>query len=178
MFGEDPLEHLLAAAAEGDDRAFAALVRRTQPSVWRLCSLLGSPGGERDVEDLVQETYLRALRAMPTYRGEAPVLPWLLSIARRVCADDVRRRRRERRLVGRLVASAGAEDAQGPHTPIDDIIGALEPDRREAFVLTQLLGLSYQEAAAVLDCPIGTIRSRVARARADLFAQLRRSRAI
>ncbi len=61
--------------------------------------------------------------------------------------------------------------------PIDDLVRALHPDRRDAFVLTQLVGLSYDEAAAALDCPVGTIRSRVARARADLLGLVRRAEA-
>ena len=81
---------LLDAAREGDDQAVAELVRRTQPDVWRLCVALGSTGEE---QDLVQETYLRALRSLGSYRGDAPVRAWLLSIARNVCADHVRRAR-------------------------------------------------------------------------------------
>lgn len=152
----------------------AELVRRTQPAVWRLCTALGSPGEE---EDLVQETYLRALRALPTYRGEAPVLPWLLSIARRTCADHVRRRQRQRRLFDKVAASTPDEPAPAPDAPLDDLIAKLGPDRREAFVLTQLIGLSYHDAAAAIGCPVGTVRSRVARARAELFTEIRQMRA-
>jgi RNA polymerase sigma-70 factor (ECF subfamily) len=162
----DPLRPYLDAALEGDDVAVTALVRMTQADVWRVCRALGSPG---EVDDLVQETYLRALGAMPRFRGEAPVRLWLLSIARRVCADHVRRRQRRRRLTERLAREATHEHVVGPDV-VDDLIAALTPDRREAFVLTQLVGLSYEEAAAVAGCPIGTIRSRVARARADLAA--------
>jgi RNA polymerase sigma-70 factor (ECF subfamily) len=60
---------------------------------------------------------------------------------------------------------------------LDALIAALQPERREAFVLTQLLGMSYDEAADVVGCPIGTIRSRVARARADLIALVNRAEA-
>ena len=88
-----------AAAAEGDNVAVAELVRRTESAVWQLCAVLGSDG---ETEDLVQETYLRALRALPRFRGDAPVRLWLLSIARRTCADHVRRRQRQRRLVDRM----------------------------------------------------------------------------
>jgi RNA polymerase sigma-70 factor (ECF subfamily) len=161
-----------AAAAEGDNVAVAELVRRTEQDVWRVCAVLGSEG---EVEDLVQETYLRALRALPNFRGEAPVRLWLLSIARRTCADHVRRRRRQRSLLERL----GSTVAPGEHAVPDaghlytvEMLRQLDPDRREAFALTQLAGLSYEDAAAASGCPIGTIRSRVARARADLRAAL------
>jgi RNA polymerase sigma-70 factor (ECF subfamily) len=173
----DNLRELAAAAAEGDDRAVAELVRRSQPAVWRVCAALGSDG---EVDDLVQETYLRAVRALPGYRHEAPVLVWLLSIARRTCADHVRRRQRQRRLVERVAAtiSRTCDPVPPPASGavvVSDLLEALDPDRREAFVLTQLAGLSYDEAAHVVGCPIGTIRSRVARARADLVALLDRA---
>lgn len=170
----DPLRPLVEAAREGDDVAVRQLVRATQPMVWRLCTALGSPGEE---DDLVQETYLRALGSLDRYRAEAPVLPWLLSIARHVCADHVRRRVRQRRLVDRLTRFAAA-DVTEPTAPtssasLDELVDALEADRRDAFVLTQVMGLSYEEAAEVVGCPIGTIRSRVARARADLLTAVR-----
>jgi RNA polymerase sigma-70 factor (ECF subfamily) len=169
----DPLRELVDAAREGDDHALGELVRRTQPAVWQLCTALGSAGEE---EDLVQETYLRALRNIGTYRGDAPVLAWLLSIARRTCADHVRKRERGRRLVRRLLVDA-EEGVAHVGDPLDDLLRHLDPDRREAFVLTQMIGLPYDEAAAAIGCPIGTVRSRVARARADLASLIRRAEA-
>lgn len=66
-----------------------------------------------------------------------------------------------------------------PATPeLNELVAALDPDRRVAFVLTQVLGLSYHEAAAACDCPIGTIRSRVARARQDLMSAVRHAQAL
>lgn len=174
-----PIEHYVRAAVEGDDVALAHLVRLTQPAVWRLCAALGSPGVE---EDLVQETYLRAVKALPSFRFEVPFPVWLLSIARRTCADDVRRRRRARRLAERLDRFVG-DGGRGPselpeHATVEELLDRLDPERREAFVLTQVMGLSYQDAADVIECPVGTVRSRVARARADLVAELERSQAI
>jgi RNA polymerase sigma-70 factor, ECF subfamily len=166
----DALQRYVDAAREGDDVALGELVRRTQPAVWQVCATLGSASEE---EDLVQETYVRALRSLPSYRGEAPVTVWLLSIARRVCADHVRQRQRQRRLADRLAVHAAAD--VGPPEHSEDLLRVLDRDRREAFVLTQLVGLSYEDAAQVVGCPIGTIRSRVARARADLVVAVRRS---
>jgi RNA polymerase sigma-70 factor, ECF subfamily len=168
---DDPLRRCAAAAAEGDNRAVAELVRRTEQAVWQLCTFLGSSG---ETDDLVQETYLRALRSLPRFRGQAPVRVWLLSIARHTCADHVRRRQRQRRLLDRLTIEAGSADdvVNAPVVLSMELLLQLDPDRREAFALTQLAGLSYEEAAAVVGCPIGTIRSRVARARADLRAML------
>lgn len=164
MVTPDPLRALLDAAREGDDAAVAELVRRTQADVWRLCTAMGSPGEE---EDLVQETYLRALRSLDGFRGEATVRSWLLAIGRNVCADHVRRRERGRRLTDRVRPTAD-EAVTFIDEPVHDLLATLDPERREAFVLTQLLDLSYEEAASAVGCPIGTIRSRVARARAQL----------
>lgn len=171
---DDQLRALVDAAGEGDNVAVRELVRRTQPAIWRLCNVLGSPGEE---DDLVQDTYLRAFRSLPTYRGEAPITAWLLSIARRVCADHVRSRVRDRRLAGVLAQRVEDQWVAAPGNPTLDLLKMIDPDRREAFVLTQVAGLSYDEAAVVLDCPIGTIRSRVARARADLLDEVRAAEA-
>ena len=165
----DQLQALVAAAREGDNVAVRELVRRTQPAIWRVCNVLGSPGEE---DDLVQDTYLGAFRSLATYRGEAPITAWLLSIARRVCADHVRSRMRQRRIVGALADTADDQWVSAPGNPTFELLDAIDPDRREAFVLTQVAGLSYDEAALVLDCPVGTIRSRVARARADLLNEV------
>lgn len=179
---EHALAEWVAAAVEGDDVAVSRLVRATQPAVWRLCVALGSDG---NTDDLVQDTYLRALSSLASYRGEAPVTVWLLSIARRVCADDVRRRTRRRRMVDRLTRHTSVSDAIAPaahelavDSDYDQLLDSLDPDRREAFVLTQVLGLEYADAAEVMGCPIGTVRSRVARARADLAAMVERQRAL
>ena len=164
--GDDELRALFDAAREGDDLALATFVRRTQPAVWRLCAALGRP---EDPADLAQETYSRMLRSMHTYRGEAPVQVWLLSIARRVCADAVRRLQRHRRLVDRILRAQSLDISEPAHDgTLADLLTRLSPERREVFVLTQQVGLSYEETAALLECPIGTVRSRLARARDDL----------
>ncbi len=175
----DDLAGTAAEAAGGDPLAAAALVRATQSEVWRLCAALGDRGA---ADDLTQETYLRAFAALHRFEGRSSVRTWLLAIARRVCADDVRSRRRRRlSLVGSgedleslPAAGRGAspDDAVAAGAAAADLLSRLGPERREAFVLTQLLGLSYAEAADVVGCPVGTIRSRVARARGDLVDAL------
>jgi RNA polymerase sigma-70 factor, ECF subfamily len=162
----DPLRTYLAAAAEGDNVALGELVRQTQPAVWRMCSALGSLG---DVEDLVQETYLRALKSLGQFRGDAAVQTWFLSIARNVCADQVRRQQRQRRLVQRITRYADQTPLGLPDHSVEALLFDVPFDRREAFVLTQVLGLSYDEASEVVGCPVGTIRSRVSRAKADML---------
>lgn len=168
----DELTSVARAAARGDRTALTRLVRRTQGDVWRLCAHLVDSGS---ADDLTQETYLRAIPALGKFRGEAPVRTWLLAIARRACAAEISERTRGRQLAARLAVVPGGTLGQPPAEPgslaaVDELLAALEPDRRAAFVLTQLLGCSYAEAAAVCGCPVGTIRSRVARARDDLAA--------
>lgn len=117
------------------------------------------------------------VRALAGFRGDAPVEAWVLSIARRTCADAVRKRQRQRRLLDRIsrhTAPGWSEPVLFDDT-LDSLVARLPLERREAFVLTQELGLSYGEAAVVIGCPIGTVRSRVARARADLLDALRRA---
>jgi RNA polymerase sigma-70 factor, ECF subfamily len=146
--------------------ALATFVRRTQADVWRFCAHLVDPGA---ADDLTQEVYLRAMRGVDRFRGDASARTWLLSIARRTAADEIRQRQRRRRL--RVPLAADDPDPTGV-VDVHRLIERLDLDRRAAFVLTQLLGLSYQEAAEACDVPIGTIRSRVARARSELIAEL------
>lgn len=157
--------------------AEAAFVRATQAEIWRLCATLVDPG---TADDLAQEAYLRAFRALPAFQARSTARTWLLGIARRTCADHlrivVRRRRLEQRLAAEaVVATAPAQPADGYGSA--DLIASLPAERRSAFVLTQLLGLSYAEAAEVEGVPVGTIRSRVARARTDLATDLARAMA-
>lgn len=162
------------AARDGDPAAAARFVRATQAEVWRLVAHLG---GREVAEDLTQETYLRALRALPRFVGRSSARTWLLAIARRVCADHVRAAVRDRRRS--QPAQAAQPPIQAAPPPIQPdladgvalraLLAGLESRRREAFVLTQLVGLTYPETAEVCGCPVGTIRSRVARARDDLI---------
>ncbi|MDJ0925133.1 MAG: sigma-70 family RNA polymerase sigma factor [Acidimicrobiia bacterium] len=155
-------------AKAGDRRALDDFVTETLPDVLGLCRYLGKPS---DPEDLAQETYARALAAIHRYRGDGSARAWLLSIARRVCADATRSEVKSRRLATRLKTDLASTNHNDPHwVEVDELLSILDEDRRAAFVLTQLVGLSYEEAALVSGCPVGTIRSRVARARQQLLA--------
>ncbi|MDQ1484617.1 MAG: polymerase sigma-70 factor, subfamily [Actinomycetota bacterium] len=156
-----------------DDVRFAAFVRQTQRGVWQLCAHLVD---RQSADDLVQDTFLRAHRSWPTFRGDSSELTWVLSIARRVCADELTGRTR-RRALGTALEIAHRTDLAAPsdhaeHIGANALLRELDDDRRAAFVLTQLVGLSYAEVAEVVGCPVGTVRSRVARARADLVELL------
>jgi RNA polymerase sigma-70 factor, ECF subfamily len=149
----------------------AAFVRATQADVWRFVASLVEPAA---ADDLTQETYLRALRALDAFEGRASARTWLLGIARRVCADHLRAVRRSRRLAATLAGAPELPTGPDPAGWVGaaDLLDRLPDDRRGAFVLTQLLGMSYAEAAVVEGVPVGTIRSRVARARIQLIEAL------
>ena len=171
---DDQLTAWALAAGRGDRDALAAFVRATQRDVHRFVAHLGDP---READDLAQETYLRVLRALPGFAGRSHARTWLLAIARHTAADAVRAAIRRPRTTD-LGDPAALDRLAAPRSAVDEavllraLVGALDVDRREAFVLTQVLDLSYAEAAEVCACPVGTIRSRVARAREDLVDAL------
>lgn len=174
----DELTRLFLAARDGDRTALLHAVRASQADVWRLALHLVGPD---EADDVTQDTFVRAWRALPAFRGDSSARTWLLSIARRACADAVRRNVRRRRLAARIEqqsatdASPGAvDDASGVHA-VSALVDTLPHDQRVAFVLTQVVGCSYAEAAEACGVPIGTIRSRVARAREHLLETLRES---
>ncbi|GIF19053.1 RNA polymerase sigma factor [Paractinoplanes tereljensis] len=165
-------------AGAGDPAAQAALVRATQAEVWRFTAALVDPGV---ADDLTQETFLRAFKALPSFEGRSSVRTWLLGIARRTCADHLRAVVRRRRLDAKLAEQARTDlpvPEPAHRLSTADLLSGLSDERRTAFVLTQVLGLSYAEAAEVEDVPVGTIRSRVARARDELVTAVSQARAV
>ena len=166
------LTELALRARGGDRQAATELVSGTYQQVWRMLVVLSD---RRVAEDLTQETYARAFRSLPGFRAESSVRAWLLSIGRRVAADHLRSARTRPQLDPNLTSDDTTVVATGDlseSVALRALVGRLDADRRLAFVLTQMIGLSYREAADVCECPIGTIRSRVARAREDLAAEL------
>ena len=169
----DRLTRLLIDAQGGDESALRQFIAETQHDVSTLCRYLG----DRDnSDDLAQETYARAIASLHRFRADGPAKHWLLTIARRTCVDATRKRIRRRRLEQRVISLARddttvpASDAFRPEW--SELLDDLDDDRRAAFVLTQLNGLRYDEAAEVLGVPVGTIRSRVSRAREQLVVAL------
>ena len=144
--------------------------------MWRFVAYLSDAGS---ADDLTQETFLRAIGSIRRFAGRSSARTWLLAIARRVVADHIRRlQSRPRRAHGADTDyllhgdrhSRGFEEL----VEVTAMIADLTSDQREALLLTQILGLTYADAAAVCACPVGTIRSRVARARDALLADTER----
>lgn len=172
----DALTALALAAGRGDRAALDEFIRATERDVWRTVAFLADPGS---ADDLTQETYLRVLGALPRFAGRASARTWLLSIARRVVVDQIRRNQARPRTtsevdVDGLLRGSTADARFEDIIEIRMLLDGIDSDRRDALVLTQVLGLSYGEAAEVCGCPVGTIRSRVARARDDLILAAKR----
>lgn len=165
---------LALTAARGDQAALERWLRDTQADVWRFLAHRTSPA---EADDLTQETYLRAFGSLRRFAGRSSSRTWLLSIARRVVVDRIRSASARPRISGAADWQHAAEDhpARERAVGFEDVVelgvllAGLDEDRREAIVLTQFLGLSYAEAAEVCGCPVGTVRSRVSRAREDLL---------
>jgi RNA polymerase sigma-70 factor (ECF subfamily) len=175
--GDDKaVTELALAAARGNARALEAFIKATQQDVWRFVTYLSDAGS---ADDLTQETFLRAIGAIERFSGRSSARTWLLAIARRVVADHIRHAQSRPR------TASGADPDQLPSgtrhargfedlVEVTTMIANLSAEQREALLLTQLLGLPYADAAEVCGCPVGTIRSRVARARDALLADAER----
>jgi len=161
------LDELALAARDGNRLALDAFTRKTLPAVQSLCRHLGDPD---TADDLVQETYARMMRSLPGFRGDGSARSWLLRIARNTCADATRVRKRRRTRDSFAEVPDVADAPASGWTEVTSVLQSLSADRQQAFVLTQILDLPYQDAAEILEVPIGTVRSRVARAREDLLA--------
>ena len=178
----DPDRELVERARAGERAAFDLLVARYQRRLLRLVlRLLRDPA---EAEDVVQETFLKAFRALPRFRGEAAFYTWLYRIALNGARNAILRRRQRG-------ASHGVAPSQLPApvpeigTPeskllskqvmlaIDAALAALPLELRTAIVLREIEGLSYEEIAEIMECPLGTVRSRIFRAREAIARRLR-----
>ncbi|MFU8784564.1 RNA polymerase sigma factor RpoE [Aliidiomarina sp.] len=172
-------QQLVERVQQGDQRAFDVLVKKYQHKIMSLVSrYVKHPG---DVPDVAQEAFIKAYRALPNFRGESAFYTWLYRIAvntaknylvakgRKPPASDVDVEDAEF-----LDAGHGLRDIASPERmllsdelkrTVMDTIAALPDDLKQAITLRELDGLGYEEIAITMDCPIGTVRSRIFRAR-------------
>lgn len=181
---DDPDRALADAAASGDRDAFEALVLRHQRRIVNYAMAIVRDAA--DAEDVAQETFLRAYRSLTRFRGESSFKTWLYAIATNAARTGLDRRGRRRRLeegslddeAAPLSAGdvpAGGADAETTlvrRESIDRALAALPPDLRVAVVLRDVEGLDYKEIAAATRAPIGTVESRIFRARRRLRPRL------
>jgi len=169
----EPEPETIDRARKGDLRAFESLVRDYQADVWRFAYHLTR--NRATAEDVTQEAFLRAYRGLGSYKGQAKFTSWLLRIVRNCAVDAYRKTRREtlapadeQRPAGRPGPSPGVEE----RARINDAIRRLPMPLREPFVVIEVLGFSYQEASVILGLRVGTVKSRMHRARAALIDTL------
>jgi RNA polymerase sigma-70 factor (ECF subfamily) len=166
---QDPDPRTLARAREGDLGAFEDLVRLYQADVWRFACHF-----TRDralAEDVTQEAFLRAFRFLRSFRGDAKFTSWLFRIARNCAMDAIRVRKIHLEKLEREPAPPGPTDPQA-RLELQVALDAVSDDHREPFLLIEVFGLSYQEAADVLGVRVGTVKSRMHRARKAMMGAL------
>lgn len=187
----DPDETLVRLAVAGDQRAFELLVRKYQRRVERLVGRM-----VRDhelVRDIVQESFIRAYRALPKFRGDAQFYTWLYRIAVNTAKRALMDLRRDPLVFESSMAIDGQDDeTSSPRTEqshdetpdsvlaakeigqmVNDAIEALPAELREALLLREMEGLSYEAIAEAMGCPIGTVRSRIFRAREAVSSKIK-----
>src|SRR5262245_14701140 len=191
MSAVDADRALVERAQQGDTRAFEMLVVKYQRRIERLIARM-----VRDtdlVPDIAQETFIRAYRALPQFRGESAFYTWLYRIAINTAKKALIGLKRDP-LVSESALVSGEDgdetsrverelsDAETPDallaskevaTAVNVAIEALSEDLRQAITLREIEGLSYEEIAEVMNCPIGTVRSRIFRAREAIAQRLR-----
>jgi RNA polymerase sigma-70 factor (ECF subfamily) len=179
---------LVRRVQRGDKGAFDALVLKYQHKVVKLVMRYTRTPAE--AEDIAQDAFIKAYRALPGFRGDSAFYTWLYRIAINTAKNAVASRDRSPieysldrneseesyELQGRMKDSATPEAlamTEEIRTTVNGAIAALPEELRTAIVLRELEGLSYEEIAATMDCPVGTVRSRIFRAREAIDARLR-----
>ncbi len=168
---------LVAAAQDGDRDALDALLRRHHDHLYALCRRV--TGNDADAADACQEALIAIVRSLGRFDGRSTFSTWAYRVATNACLDELRRRRRRPEPglpddTSLLPAGGGGDPYASVDTrmAVDGALAGLPPDYRVAVVLRDLCGLAYAEIAEVLDVPIGTVRSRIARGRAALIPDL------
>jgi RNA polymerase sigma-70 factor, ECF subfamily len=166
---------VLEQARRGDTRAFVDLVtgfdRGFRALAYRLL------GDSHELDDVLQEAYVKAFRALPRFRGESTLRTWLYRVVYNTCLDQLKRRRPEPAELGsELRPTPDPADLVATRSALEEALASLAPIERAAVLLVDAEGLSYDEAAAVVGVPPGTIASRLSRARASLRRSLRTNR--
>jgi RNA polymerase sigma-70 factor (ECF subfamily) len=189
--GPDVDAALVERVKQGDVRAFEMLVVKYQRRIERL---IGRMVRDTDlVADIAQESFIRAYRALPQFRGDSAFYTWLYRIAVNTAKKALVDLKRDPLVTEAAMASSDDEDETSRRglepsdmaTPdallaskeiaatVNAAIEALSEDLRQAITLREIEGLSYEEIADVMNCPIGTVRSRIFRAREAIAQRLR-----
>jgi RNA polymerase sigma-70 factor, ECF subfamily len=177
---QEPEPETIGRAQAGDLRAFESIVRAYEADVWRFAYHLTR--NSTLAEDVSQEAFFRAYRGIRSFRGSARFSSWLMRIVRNCAIDAYRKTRKETvSSMGEDLTTLGRGNPPAVVEPspalderarINDAIRRLPMSLREPFVVIEVLGYSYEEASSILGTRIGTIKSRMHRARAALMEEL------
>jgi RNA polymerase sigma-70 factor, ECF subfamily len=182
----DELDELtLARARRGETSALSELIRHYQRPVFALCGRLMCTRSPAHVEDVAQEAFIRVIRGIGKFDpgGPARLSTWILTVATRTCLNALRGRRREEPLDAAGDANRVAEDASPEQSAlaeerrrrVETAMAGLPEDMRAVLVLRAYHDLDYPEIAAALELEVGTVKSRLSRARAALREALART---
>ena len=171
-------QHLIAVAREGDDGAFEQIVRRYEPVV--AATVIGMLGYCAEAEDVGQETFVRLYKSLGQYRGEASLKTYITRIAMNLSLNELKRRKRRRERISgtpveefhNLEAKGEGAERRDTRETVQKAIGQLDDKFRPVIVLRLIDGYSTDETARILDIPVGTVLSRLARAQEKLKAVL------
>jgi RNA polymerase sigma-70 factor (ECF subfamily) len=162
---------LLDRARQGDHRAFADLLHRHDAGLRALAYRL--TGDRTLMDDALQEAYVKAYKALPRFRGESGIGTWLYRIVYNSCIDLLRRTKEVLPLTpGTVVVGPSVEAGVVARLDVGAALQSLSAEHRSVLVLVDALGFDYGDAAEVLDVPVGTVRSRLARARIAMRRRL------
>ena len=171
-------QELVRAAAGGDTEAFARLVRTYENKIYSLAFRMC--GSADDASDIAQEAFLAAWRGLPSFRGDSGFATWLYRLTSNVAIDYLRRQKKQRgdmSLDDEELGLDAVDTGPGPQdaaerTEVRSVVAAglqeLREGHRQVLVLREIQGLSYEEIADVLEVDLGTVKSRISRARSAL----------
>lgn len=177
---------LIKKAKSGDQQAFGILLSNHETRMYNIAYRM--MGNTEDAMDMVQEAMIKVYRSLDRFEGNAQLGTWLYRVTTNTCLDELRRRKL------RQAVSLEERQERGAPSPVDHTyekpeetverrerhqvlqhaIEQLTPEHQAAIVLRDIQGMSYQQAAKVMDCPVGTMKSRVSRARLALREELKK----
>jgi len=185
-----PEEELVKKSLNGDIQAFEELVLKYQEKIFALAYRY--MGNEEDAYDMSQEAFIKAYQSLHSFQGGSSFGTWLYQIASNICRDELRRQKRKKISVFSLDEAVVTQDNGQVKREIADIsltadilyeqkefslylqeiLDQMKTEHKSAIILRDLMGLSYEEIAEVMNCSIGTVKSRISRARSILKKKL------
>jgi len=179
-------EDLVQKIKDGDQDAFDQLIHRYEGKIYSVAYRF--MGNHADAGDLAQDTFIRMYQALPGFRGDSSFATWLYRIAANACRDELRKRQRRRSVsMDEMIEASPANipAAAGEYSPeetvqrhetqrqVQECLNRLSDDHRLILVMREIQGLSYEEISGMLDCSLGTVKSRISRARNALKERIK-----